>query len=65
MTHAIMHAHCLRGVLHSHIEEYPLSDMNGLSLKYQQAASVVSNTFWAGVEPNDLQWPTTEGERTK
>lgn len=65
MTHAVMHAKILKDLLDKHLYDYPLHDFSGVSQKFQKAASSVSGNFWAGVEPNDLEWPTTEGERTK
>jgi len=65
MTNAVMHAGALKDVLDAHIKDWPLHNFAGVSKKFQKAASAISFNFWAGVEPNDLQWPTTEGERTR
>jgi len=64
MTHAIFHVNALRGIFQQHCTQFPIHDFGGLSQKFQQAAAPLSNNFWSVVEPNDLQWPTTEGSRS-
>jgi len=65
MTQAIVHVDILLNSFQQHMREYPVHDFSGLSTKFQKEASLISNNFWTAVQANDLEWPATEGERTR
>jgi len=63
MTQAAMHAQILDRVFLEHNLKYPLHDFGGLAAKFQREASVISNAFYQGNVPLDLDLPHAEGPR--